>query len=52
MERMIKSYGEVDIWKCFEHLCLLFYPNESLSFLTDEPELRYIYNFPQSLEEA
>ena len=50
MERMIRSYGE--IWKCFEHLRLLFYPTESLSFLTDEPELRYIYDFPQSLKEA
>ena len=52
VERVNKSYDEVQIWKFYEHQWLLFYPVGSLSILADEPELRYIYYFSQLFDKA
>lgn len=51
-ERMNEFYNGKS-WTFYEHLCLLFYPIVSLSFLAEEPDLRYIYNLKyKSFEKA
>ena len=40
----------MEIDDSYERLCFYFYSILSLCFLADEPDPRYIYNYPASLK--
>ena len=49
VEIVNNSFDGVEIDNSYERLCFCFYPILSLCFLADEPDPRYIYNYPASL---
>ena len=50
VEIVNNSFDGMEIDDSYERLCFYFYSILSLCFLADEPDPRYIYNYPASLK--
>lgn len=50
--RINKSYSGVEIIKFHERLSFYFHPKETLLFLADETNTRFIYKFLQTFEDS